>query len=102
MIGATYGTGFSSGNKVSVRAENLFLFTHSVGLGIRRLERCPPQFLAPWQIAARIKTNPRRANGDTGCDYDQQPTAVEKIDREVSQRTFFPVRFVPMTGEATR
>jgi protein-L-isoaspartate(D-aspartate) O-methyltransferase len=35
-------------------------------------------------------------------DFYQQLTVVEKTDRGVSKRVVFPVRFVPMTGEATR
>ena len=35
-------------------------------------------------------------------DFYQQLTVVEKTDRGISKRSVFPVRFVPMTGEATR
>ncbi len=35
-------------------------------------------------------------------DFYQQLTVVEKTDQGISKRTVFPVRFVPMTGEATR
>jgi protein-L-isoaspartate(D-aspartate) O-methyltransferase len=35
-------------------------------------------------------------------NFYQQLTVVEKTDRGISKRVVFPVRFVPMTGEATR
>ncbi len=35
-------------------------------------------------------------------DFYQQLTVVEKTDQGISKRSVFPVRFVPMTGEATR
>jgi protein-L-isoaspartate(D-aspartate) O-methyltransferase len=35
-------------------------------------------------------------------DFYQQLTVVEKTEKGISKRTVFPVRFVPMTGEATR
>ncbi len=35
-------------------------------------------------------------------DFYQQLTVVEKTDQGISKRVVFPVRFVPMTGEATR
>ncbi len=35
-------------------------------------------------------------------DFYQQLTVVEKTDKGISKRTVFPVRFVPMTGEASR
>jgi protein-L-isoaspartate(D-aspartate) O-methyltransferase len=35
-------------------------------------------------------------------DYYQQLTVVEKTETGISKRSVFPVRFVPMTGEATR
>jgi protein-L-isoaspartate(D-aspartate) O-methyltransferase len=35
-------------------------------------------------------------------DFYQQLTVVEKTERGISKRTVFPVRFVPMTGEASR
>jgi len=35
-------------------------------------------------------------------DFYQQLTVIEKTDRGISKRVVFPVRFVPMTGEATR
>jgi len=35
-------------------------------------------------------------------DFYQQLTVVEKTDRGISKHVVFPVRFVPMTGEATR
>jgi protein-L-isoaspartate(D-aspartate) O-methyltransferase len=35
-------------------------------------------------------------------DFYQQLTVVEKTDQGIIKRSVFPVRFVPMTGEATR
>ena len=35
-------------------------------------------------------------------NFYQQLTVVEKTDQGISKRAVFPVRFVPMTGEATR
>ncbi len=35
-------------------------------------------------------------------EFYQQLTVVEKTERGINKRTVFPVRFVPMTGEATR
>jgi len=35
-------------------------------------------------------------------DFYQQLTIVERTEQGISKRTVFPVRFVPMTGEATR
>jgi protein-L-isoaspartate(D-aspartate) O-methyltransferase len=35
-------------------------------------------------------------------DFYQQLTVVEKTEKGISKRNVFPVRFVPMTGEATR
>jgi protein-L-isoaspartate(D-aspartate) O-methyltransferase len=35
-------------------------------------------------------------------DIDQRLTVVEKTERGISKHTVFPVRFVPMTGEAER
>jgi protein-L-isoaspartate(D-aspartate) O-methyltransferase len=35
-------------------------------------------------------------------DFYQQLTVVEKTERGITKRAVFPVRFVPMTGEATR